>query len=546
MNIPQSNKAIITTPILLVEDNQDDIELTLAFCADVAPHLVFQVATTGAECRSALAETTDPPFAAIVLDYTLPDSDGLALLHEIVASDYPAPVVIVTGRNNVETAVEAMKAGAMDYLVKSSDHWEHVPRVIEAAITRYKLIQENQRLQYALELHTVELELAARKARFEQERLLAVIDQLPEGVIIFGEDGQAVAANRAAEGLWGHAFIPVKHMAEYGQYRLENLDGSPRSPEETTAARVLRTGQPVMGEQAVIVQPDGKRITVLVNAAPLLDGDSTVIGAVIVFQDISEIKQLERLKDEILSIASHELKNPLTVIMGYSALLKRTPAVEQDARASRAAETIRQQTLRMRRLIERLLDLSRLDLGRMVLQIDSFDLAALLRAIAEEQQSMAPRHRIHTVLEQNTCYIDGDYTRLEQVLVNLVNNAIKYSPNGGDVELSLAVRQEVSLPDAVAGSDFPQNGGPFALIQVHDSGIGIATEARHSLFTRFYRSKEAAYIASGQGLGLYISAEIVRMHGGVLCAESVPGKGSTFSVILPITSPVPSVDSTLR
>lgn len=536
----------MTTPILLVEDNRDDIELTLAFCAEVAPHLVFQVATTGTECRSALATTTHQPFAAIVLDYTLPDSDGLALLQEIVESDYPAPVVIVTGRNNVETAVEAMKAGAMDYLVKSSNHWEHVPRVIEAAITRYRLIQENQRLQHTLELHTVELELAARKAQFEQERLLAVIDQLPEGVIIFGEDGQAVAANRAAEGLWGHEFIPVKQIVEYGQYRLENLDGSLRSPENTTAARVLRTGQPLMGEQAVIVQPNGKRITVLVNAAPLLDGDSNVIGAVVVFQDISEMKQLERLKDEILSIASHELKNPLTVIMGYSSLLKRTPAVEHDTRASRAADTIRQQTLRMRRLIERLLDLSRLDLGRMVLQIDSFDVAALLRTIAEEQQSMAPKHQVHTVLEQNTFYIDGDYTRLEQVLVNLVNNAIKYSPNGGDVELSLMVRQEVSLPNAVAGSDFPQNGGPFALIQVCDPGIGIAPEAQRQLFTRFYRSKEAAHIASGQGLGLYISAEIVRMHGGVICAESVPGKGSTFSVVLPVTSPVSPVDHMLQ
>lgn len=539
-------KTTMTTPILLIEDNQDDIELTLAFCADVAPHLVFRVATTGAECRSALAETADQPFAAIVLDYTLPDSDGMALLQEIVESGYPAPVVIVTGRNNVETAVEAMKAGAMDYLVKSSDHWEHVPRVIEAAISRYRLIQENQRLQYALELHAAELELAARKARLEQERLLAVIDQLPEGVIIFGEDGQAVAANRAAEGLWGHAFIPVKHIVEYGQYRLENLDGSPRSPEDTAAARVLRTGQPLMGEQAVIVQPNGKRITVLVNAAPLLDGNGRVIGAVVVFQDISEMKQLERLKDEILSIASHELKNPLTVIMGYSSLLKRTPAVEQDPRASRAAETIRQQTLRMRRLIERLLDLSRLDLGRMVLQIDSFDLAALLRTIAEEQQSMAPKHRIHTILEHDTLYIEGDYTRLEQVLVNLVNNAIKYSPDGGDVELSLVVRQEVSLPNAIAGSEFPQSGGPFALIQVRDTGIGIAPEAQRQLFTRFYRSKEAEHIASGQGLGLYISAEIVRMHGGVLCAESVPGKGSTFSVVLPITAPNPPIDNTLQ
>ncbi len=523
------------TCVLLVEDNRDDVELTLTFCAEVAPQLDFTVVATGAECQAALACEREQPFDALILDYTLPDMNGLTLLRTIITMGYPAPVVIVTGRNTVETAVEAMKAGAMDYLVKSIDHWEHVPRVIEAAITRYRLSHENQRLQAELQVHAAELEQAVRQSEREKARLRAVIDQLPEGVVIFeGQEGRTVAANRAAEKLWGHAFIPDVHIPEYARrYRMENLDGTPRSPKHTVASRVLTTGQPILSEQMMIVRPDDSRITVLVNGAPLLDEQGDVTGAVVVFQDISEMKQLEYLRDEILSIASHELKNPLTVIAGYSSLLNRSAAIERDDRAQRAAATIRQQAARMRRLIDRLLDLSRLDLGRMVLQKNTFDLALLVRTVAEQQQELAASHTLNLSLEHETLFIDGDYTRLEQVLINLVGNAIKYSPEGGDITLSLSIQREITIPGAVCGSAIPDT-GPFALIQVHDHGIGIDVAAQKQLFTRFYRTREAAHIATGQGLGLYISAEIVRMHGGVLCAKSVPDDGSTFSIVVPI------------
>jgi signal transduction histidine kinase len=281
------------------------------------------------------------------------------------------------------------------------------------------------------------------------------------------------------------------------------------------------------------VRPDESRITVLVNGAPLLDEQRDVTGAVVVFQDISEMKQLEYLRDEILSIASHELKNPLTVIAGYSSLLSRSAVVERDDRAQRAAATIRQQAARMRRLIDRLLDLSRLDLGRMVLQKSTFDLALLVRTVTEQQQELSNNHTLQLHLEHENLFIEGDYTRLEQVLINLVGNAIKYSPEGGDIGLTLRIQREVNMPNAVYGSAVPDI-GPFALVQVHDHGIGIDGDAQKQLFTRFYRTKEAAHIATGQGLGLYISAEIVRLHGGVLCAESTPADGTTFSMVLPI------------
>ncbi len=524
---------MIATRVLLVEDNTDDVELTLSFCASAAPHLHFTVVSTGVACWEALSADQLQPFDALVFDYTLPDSDGLTLLQEVVSAGYPAPVVIVTGRSDVHTAVAAMKAGAMDYLVKSSDYWEHLPRAIDSVVARYRLTRENMRLQGELATHARELEQAMRKAQIEQARLQAVLDQLPEGVMIVeSPDGRIIAANHAAERLWGRPFDPDVYTREY-PHGTAHLDGTPRTLDETPIAKVLHSGQPLMGDQGILLQPDGQQRAVLTNAAPLCDEQGEMIGVVAVFQDITELKRLEQLKDDILSIASHELKNPLTVILGYSSMLLQSQMVQQDARARRAADTIRQQSQRMRMLIERLLDLARLDLGRMILQLSSFDLAALVRSIAEQQQETTQKHRLYTRLECETLTIAGDYMRLEQVLINLVSNAIKYSPDGGDVILSVHIGDRSALKHLICNAPSGDH-ERFAVVQVRDHGIGIEAEAQQQLFSRFYRARQAEQLVAGQGLGLYISAEIVRMHGGVLCVESTLGRGSTFSILLPL------------
>lgn len=530
-----------TTRILLAEDNQGDTNLIMSFCAEAAPQLTFTVAATAAACRVYLFSKHAQSFDALILDYILPDTEGLLLLREVIHAQYPAPVIIITGRDDAETAVEAMKSGAMDYLVKTNNYWEYLPRVIESAIARYRLVRENRRLQRELATYTNELEQAVRIVQREQNRLRAVLDQLPEGVIIVeGAEGRVVAINHAARRLLGAALVPGIRILEYERYLGKDLNGTARGPADTAIAHVLRTGQPMMAEQAVLVGPHGDQHTILGNTAPLLDERGAVTGAVSVFQDISELKRLERLTDEILSIASHELKNPLTVIVGYSALLLRSSPVQHDLRSRRATETIQQQSQRMRWLVERLLDLSRLDLGRLMLEKTGFDLVALLRAIAEQQQELTKKHRLHVLTEHETLTVEGDSIRLEQVFVNLINNAIKYSPNGGEVILSLRVLDAVALPEATCNVA-PSGPGPFALVQIRDYGIGIDQEAQKKLFTRFYRTNEAAHIAAGQGLGLYVSAEIVRLHGGALCAQGKPGEGSTFSLILPLKSTPPAV-----
>ncbi|NJN68331.1 MAG: response regulator [Chloroflexaceae bacterium] len=520
--------------VLLVDTDRHDIEHIRTFCAEAAPKVVFTVVRSGDECWLLLATPDAPPFDALVIDSHLPDTDGLTLLREVVDSGYPAPVIIITVRRDVETAVTAMKMGAFDYLVKSGTYWEHLPRVIDSALARYHLTRENQRLQGRLAAYATELQQAMYQAQLEKTRLQAVLEQLPEGVLIVeGTEGHTVAANHAAERLWGHPFVPNVCIPQYRHTGVAHLHETPLNPEERAIVQVLQDGQPVLGMQGELTRPQGDTITILVNAAPLLTRQGSVGGAMAVFQDITEIKRLEHLKDEILSIASHELKNPLTIITGYSVLLSRMPLVQRDERAHRYAHIIQHQSERMYRLVARLLDLSRLDLGQMALEQTSVDLVVLLSSVVE-QQTITPHHTIRLHLDVPSLQVEGDYTRLEQVMVNLVSNAIKYSPDGGDVVVSL-LRQdtEIDLSQAVCGSRVTAP-PPYALICVGDQGIGIAPEMQQPLFNRFYRAKEAARLAAGQGLGLYICAEIVRMHGGALCVESAAGKGSTFSVVLPL------------
>lgn len=526
-----------TIRVLLVQENVADAEQITAFCLTNAPHLSFTVAASRAGCWAELGANESTPFDALIVDDTLADSDGMTVLHQVIGAGYPAPVIMVTVRDDVETAVAAMKAGATDYIVKSTSYWEHLPRLIDSAIARYDLMRENQRLHGNLANYAAQLEESVRQARIEKARLQTVLEQLPEGVVILeGKEGRTVAANKAAERLWGHAFIPDVCISEYGdRYSLVKADGSPRPAEETALAQVLRTGEPLLGDQSIIVKPNGERITVLTNAAPLLNGKGEVNGAVAVFQDISEIKKLESLKDEVLSIASHELKNPLTIIKGYSTLIVNTPTVQQDPRAQRIANTIHHQSERMEQMVERLLDLSRLGLGKMTLTFHVVEIVSFVRNVAEQQESTMEQHHIVYDFPLDSLTISADAMRLEQVLVNLLSNAAKYSPDGGDITLSLQYKEQIEFTDDMICGSSIESTGPFVEIEVCDHGIGIEPEMQQKLFSRFYRTKEAARLAAGQGLGLYISAEIVRMHGGALCVSSSLQRGSRFSIMLPIT-----------
>ena len=234
-----------------------------------------------------------------------------------------------------------------------------------------------------------------------------------------------------------------------------------------------------------------------------------------------QVQASVHLRDEFLSVAAHELKTPVTAVAGYAQVLDRRMLRDQTAspRDRRAVKVIVEQAERLNRLIVALLDLSRIQTGSLALDRQPVDLCAMVARVAEELQPSLDRHTLQTICGDTGLIVDGDELRLEQVLQNLLQNAIKYSPTGGPITV------EVSRRDRSAA------------LTVRDHGIGIPEAARAHLFERFYRASNVdGRQISGLGIGLFVVHEVVTAHGGAIEVRSEEGQGSAFTVLLPLAA----------
>jgi signal transduction histidine kinase len=239
-----------------------------------------------------------------------------------------------------------------------------------------------------------------------------------------------------------------------------------------------------------------------------------------------EAQETARLRQEFLSIASHELKTPITTIKANAELLAiqlGKPELDRD-RLARYMTRLNGQIARLELLVADLLDVSRLQQGQLRLRLEPVDLVALARQVIERFTQAGDRGR-HAFALAAPRALTGrwDADRLDQIFTNLVGNALKYSPDGGEV--AVRIRR-------VEGD----RGGAAELV-VGDEGIGIPAAERGALFQPFVRGVAASRIAEGTGLGLYITARLVERHGGTIGVESEPGRGSTFTVRLPLAPP---------
>ncbi len=320
----------------------------------------------------------------------------------------------------------------------------------------------------------------------------------------------------------------------------------PTSP----ALTVIRSGQPLFVADLATkpgLAPLDPRSRCLI-ATPLI-AESSVIGALIIespeadafsmfnhrkalmlatqaaigirnAQTYRAAQEAIRVRDTFLSIASHELKTPLTTILGNAQMLQRRNARENtlNARDKRTLDVVAAQASRLNRMVAALLDISRIESGQLSIERAPLDLCMLAQHVVDDLQPMFDQHQITLILPDNALIVEGDELRLEQVLQNLLQNAVKYSPQGGAVQLQ--VEQQ----------------GQRACVVVSDQGIGIPADAVSQLFHRFYRADNVqVQHISGMGVGLYVVKEIVDLHGGKIDVASTEGVGSTFTVCLPLS-----------
>gem|GEM_PF-899792 len=368
---------------------------------------------------------------------------------------------------------------------------------------------------------------ARKQAEAERERLLAevqaareelrgIINRLPDGVLVIDPNLRAVLCNDTVRAYLGRDVTGEPVPALWREFHFAAGDGRPFPPGQTPVERALR-GETVVGVEVGFEFPGGRHVDALDSAAAVYNPDGTVREVAMVFTDITPLKELDRAKDEFISFAAHELRTPLTALKGHAQILlrraERAGWAESDQRSLRVIDS---QVDRLNDLISRLLDVSRIRLGRLQLSRQPTDLVALARDVAEELQVTTSVHRIRVQAEVPQVVGNWDPSALRQVLTNLIGNAIRYADPG---PIDVRVGRE----------------GDQAVLRVTDYGPGIPPERQARIFEAFRPGAAAEYRrAGGLGLGLYISRGIVEAHGGRMWVQSQVGVGSTFGFSLPL------------
>lgn len=314
-----------------------------------------------------------------------------------------------------------------------------------------------------------------------------------------------------------------------GQGQLPSFEFGVERPLTETASQIEPPSRPtpfLVGMGEVGRDPTGDPAIRLVRDLrltlfPIYESSGRQIGTGYLFRDVTRDRELDRLKDQFVSMVSHEIRNPLSTILSMTELLQMDDL--SLAERQKWARQINTETLRLRSMLNDMLDLSRLEEGRLELMVSTLDAPSVIREVLENFQ-LEQNHKIALAVQTDFPKVVADHDKLVQILINLVGNAIKYSPKGGAVQIG--VRTTMSGE----GEDERQ----FTEISVKDQGIGIPESERDKIFGRFFRSTTSKKSGiSGTGLGLSITQRLVKLQGGNIWFTSQEGQGTTFYVTLP-------------
>ncbi|WP_345955824.1 ATP-binding protein [Mucilaginibacter sp. PAMB04168] len=393
---------------------------------------------------------------------------------------------------------------------KFSDHDKDVLEGLAA------VAMEQTELRLAT-LQETEKQLAINdKLSASEQRLQSILDTMAEGVGIVNTDGHMVYANNIAQRILGITRHESKERG-YNQSPWQHLqvDGSPLPPEDHPMAVMLRTGTSIYDHEIAVQPPNAERIYISINAAPITDPiTGKITGGIGTFTDVTNRRKLLQQKEEFISIASHELKTPVTSLKASLQMLDRMKDNLTLERVNKLVSQSNKSLSKLSGLIGDLLDANRLSHGQWQIHKTRFKLEDMLTDCCQHVKNAGV---FNTVLKGDiSTEVFADQQQIDQVMVNLVNNAVKYAPGSKDIVIK--VKKQVSA----------------VKISVIDKGPGISPDKLPHLFERYYRADYTGMQFSGLGLGLYISKEIVEKHGGQIDVDTELGKGTTFWFTLPL------------
>ena len=569
--------------ILLIDDNPDDRILVTRQLQQEFPHLEF---TSPIDAKSLDKVLQVGNFDLAIVDYELGWSDGLTLLNAIKALYPDCPVIMCTDSGSEEVAVEGMKSGLSDYVLKRK------PLHRLAIAVRDTLEKQKMRREYAAAVEELQLSEERLRLALFAAQMGSWDWNILTGEVIWSEDCERLfgLAPGSFQGTY-EAFLACVHPADR-----EVVDKGISNALETRTNfnqefRVVRRDGSVrwlVGRGQVLSDEKGKARRMIGVDVDISDRKQREVE---LRQHAEELEVANRLKDEFLAIVSHELRTPLNAILGWTQLLRSRNFDE--ATKKRSLEVIERNALQQNQLIEDILDTSRLMRGQMQLQTSPVNLVRVIEntlntvRLSAEAKSINFRFLIldsplgsgdrrvgdfpvksqespipinpesnRLLVENPQFMVMGDLNRLQQIVWNLFSNAIKFTPPGGRVEVLLSLehgeieRQKV-IPSAevqkeeaksqkqeLLSSPIPNPQFPisYARITVSDTGEGISADFLPYVFDRFRQADSSTTRSrNGLGLGLAIARQLVELHGGTIFAESQgEGQGATFIVNLPI------------
>lgn len=366
-----------------------------------------------------------------------------------------------------------------------------------------------------LEAIIAEKSILEAHLRANQQRLQHILDTMAEGVVIINNDFQPVYANPMAQRIMDMNEDTFKSRTyNDAKWQNERVDGTPLPIEDHPMYVMMRTGLAVYDQELGVRLPGRDLMYISVNAAPLIDEHQQVSGGIVTFTDVTNRRRLFQQQEDFISVASHELRTPVTSLKAALQLLDRIKDGSRPEMFPKLIEQANRSLNKLSDLINSLLNINRVTQGRFPIHKTTFAIAALIDECCQHIRTI-DSHDV--ILEGDlTLQISADEQLIDQVIVNLVNNAVKYAPNSREINIS--VRQ---IDDKVR-------------VAISDSGPGIEAEKARHIFERYYQAEYGGRQFSGLGLGLYICAEIIHKHGGEIGVDSELGKGSTFWFTLPL------------
>jgi len=439
----------------------------------------------------------------ILLDLMMPGMSGMEALDHIRAIDPNLLVIVITGYATVESAVEAMKKGAYDFIPKPFTP-DQLRIIVKRALERRTLQKEAEFLRR-------EREKSLRDIATEKSKIKTIINCMGDGVLVCDRDSCIVLSNPAASRM-----LKVSESSLIGNFLPQcNLHSELSMMIQESLATTDKSYSSVSQELSL---GESGEIFLRAHTAPVRNDLGETLGSVTVLQDISHLKELDKMKSEFIAMVAHELRAPLAAVEQQLTVILNKMAGEVTEKQEQLLSRAKERTKGLLTLIKDLLDLSKIEAGMMVQYKEPLHLHEVVQKVVDLMRAEAEAKKLDLqfTAPPELSLISADRNSMEGIFTNLISNAIKYTPEGGKVWVHLGEE------------------GEFVKVTVSDTGIGIKKEDLSRIFDKFYRVKtvETRQIV-GTGLGLSIVKSVVDAHLGSISVESEEGGGTTFTVLLP-------------